>query len=896
MRGGAVTPERWRRVEDLFQAALERGNAERELFLAATCEDDQTLRDEIDSLLKCAPGADEVIHQAVNRAADSLEATFAEVEGRRIGPYQLVRELGRGGMGEVHLATRADGEYQKQVAIKLVRRGLDTDLLLDRFRQERQILARLEHPNIARLLDGGATGDGLPFLVMEYIDGESVTAYCERKNLPERERLELFRQVCAAVQYAHQNLVVHRDLKPSNILVTTEGTPKLLDFGIAKLLGPVTDAGDPAATVTQLRAMTPQYASPEQVDGRPITTATDVYALGAILYELVTGRKAHCFQNLTPEEIRRVVCFEEPGRAATVETQVEKDLDNIARMAMRKEPQRRYASAEQLSEDLRRYLEGRPVRARPDTLGYRTGKFIRRNKLGVAAGVTVLALSLGFAVTANLQAVRIGRERDKAQQVTQFLVESFRGADPGETRGNSITAREILDKGVEKVSRDLRGQPEVQASLMDTMGQVYSSLGLYEKAATLFRQAVDLRRRLPDQESVELAVSLNHLGDTLRARGEFLAAETSLREALAIQRKRLGNVHQDVAGTLNNLGILFNDKREFSTGEAFLRESLTIYGKLQREDTIDATTTRENLAELLNEKGDYAAAEPLLRQTLASLRKLLGDDHPHVANTVNTLGVLLYNQGDAVAAERAYREALAMRRKVLGSDHPDVATTLSSLALLWSTRGDVAEAEPLYREALAIHLKSMGPQHPQVAVDRNNLALLLVRRGDRIGAEREFRDALAIETEALGRENADTARCMHNLAGVLHDMGRRREALPLYREALEIRRKTLPSAHFEIGTSLAGLGRLLTDRGDARAAEPLLREAVSIQRNAVPAGHWRIADAESILGECLTALHRFEAAEPLLVPSYELLVEKRGASDYRTQMARVRLRKLYQAW
>ncbi|MBI5282073.1 MAG: serine/threonine protein kinase [Candidatus Solibacter usitatus] len=876
-------------MEQIFQSALEREPADRPAFLDAACENDPALRRELDSLLSCATGAQDLVQSAVCREAETLQRTAAPLEGSRIGLYQVVRELGRGGMGEVYLATRADGEYQKHAAIKVVKRGMDTDLLLGRFRQERQILARLEHPNIARLLDGGATADGRPYFVMEYVDGVPITTYCEQRQLPAGERLQLFRHVCAAVQYAHQNLVVHRDLKPGNILVTAAGEPKLLDFGVAKLLRPETEDGDASATVTVLQAMTPQYASPEQVEGAPIATATDIYALGAILYELLSGRKAHAFQALTPEEIRRVICTTAPGR-------LDGDLDNIVRMAMRKEPQRRYPSADQFSEDLRRYLEGRPVVARPDTLRYRTAKFIRRNKLGVAAGAAILLLGAGFTATTSVQAARIRRERDKAQQVTRFLVESFRVADPGESRGNAVTVREILDRSVDNVSRNLGGQPDVQASLFDVMGKVHLSLGLYNKAVSILQRSVDIRRRALGAESAELAFSLSDLGDALRSNGQYDAAGTQLRAALAMQRKLLGHDHKDIAGTLNNLGVLSYDRREFTAGEALLRESLEMYAHLPGDNRFEATNARTNLAELLMEKGDYASAEPLLRQTLATFRELLGNDHPLVANALNSLGVLFDHKGDVPASERSYREALALRRKILGPRHPDVATTLSSLGLLLSTYGRTAEAQPLYQEALSIHIETVGADRQDVAVDRNNLALLLMKRGDLDGAEREFRESLRIFLLAHGRENADTARCMNNLAGVLHEKGKLREAETLYRQALLIRRKTLPPANYEIGTSLTNLGRLLTDRGLASQAEPLLRESAGLQRKALPAGHWRIADAESALGGCLTALRRFQEAEPLLVPSYEALLASRGAQDIRTRLALERLRRLYQLW
>ena len=841
---------RWRRIEEVFQAAVKLPPDRRAAFLDRECAGDPGLRREVESLL-AADGDNGTLKAAVEGEAASLGEELADSwTGRRLGPYRISRELGRGGMGVVYLADRVDGQYRQRVTIKLVRQDRDTEGFLRRFRNERQILATLHHPNIARLLDGGTLG-GLPYYVMEYIEGEPIDRYCDRHRLPVERRLELFCKVCSAVHFAHQNLVVHRDIKPANVLVTADGEPQLLDFGIAKLLDPEALAFTVEATAPEVRPMTLGYAAPEQYKGEPITTAADVCSLGLLLYELLTGHPARRFRSSSPQELERVICDAEPEKPSTAvlrveETEVGKrltpesvselrsskpealrrrlagDLDNIVLMAVRKEPGRRYASVRELADDIGRHLRALPVIARPDTVGYRTGKFVRRHKLGVAFA----ALLVAFAVGMTVQSVRLARQRDavveqreraetergRAEQVSDFLVRLFAASHPSVSRGETVTAREILDRGAQRIDQELQGQQEMQAKLMITMGSAYMGLGLYDDAEPLIDRGLEIQRQLSrGEERAELADSLNARAQVLAARNEWRAAERLFREALRMRQSLRGAEHRDVAQSLNDLGLVLFYQGRADEAEGILRQALAMRRRLLGEEHLDVAESQNDLAEVLKFRGAYEEAAELHRKSLATSLRLRGEGDTLVALNLNNLGVVLHLQGD------------------------------------------LEGAEPRYREALRMFLPVLGDEHPQVALVRSNLGALLHARGDYRGAEEQLHAALAVRRRVLGGDHPDVAIAANNLAGVLVDRGRPAEA------------------------------------------ESLVREALEILRRSFPAGHPRIAYAESTLGACLAGLGRDGEAEPLLVQSYPILEQQTGETSAYTRTALRRLVTFYEA-
>jgi serine/threonine-protein kinase len=862
-----MNTERWRRIEELFCAVVKRPASERDNYLTRICDDDEELRLEVLSLLALDTSEDFIL-DPIESAVHSLTAKPKDdLTGERVGPYRVLRLIGRGGMGDVYEAERDDEQFRRRVAVKIIKRGMDTKFVRDRFLRERQILASLDHPHVARLIDGGATPDGSPYFVMEFVAGEPITDYSRRQSLSVNDKLKIFLKVCSAVQYAHQKLVVHRDLKPSNILIDEDGKPKLLDFGIAKLLSP-DGSQSHTRTETALRLMTPEYASPEQARGQAVATTTDVYSLGVVLYELMTDRRPHEFRTYSPAEIERAICdtgIEEPskvvgrttGAGAKLARQLAGDLDNIVMMAMRIEPERRYQSVEQFSEDIRRHLAGMPVVARKDTFGYRTGKFVRRHK----AGMAILAMLIVLAVVMPLQASRIARERDRANQeaataqaVTQSLVAMFEVTDPGKARGNVITARELLDQGAEKVLRELKNQPEVQAKLLDTIGQLYQSIGLYDREQPLLEEALKLRRQALGGESLDVATSLNHLGEVARVKDDYAKAELLFREALAMRLKLLGRERAEVAESMNNLGRALVDRGNFDEAESLLREALALYRKLLGAERPEVANCLTGLGRLMGETGKFHEAELLYRQAMTMRRKLYGDENPSVAHSMNNLGMMLQEQGDLKGAEAMYREGLAIRRRLLGDEHPEVAMSLANLGCVSQDLGKYDEAERLYRQVLALRRNLFGEEHPRLATTMNYLATLLRDRGD------------YEESEAL------------------------------FRQSLAMRRRLLGDEHRDVGTSLRDLGALLYLKGEYDESEKTQRQAIATYQKTLKPDHWMIHRSRSNLGACLVKLKRYREAEEELLASYAGLKAVLGDRHSQTQKVVGRLIELYDSW
>lgn len=740
--------------------------------------------------------------------------------GDRIGPYRVLRTLGSGGMGEVYLAERADAQFEQQVAIKVVRGGALAAGMHSRLKLERQILAQLDHPNIAHLLDGGSLPDGSAYIVMEYIDGGAIDSFCDANKLDITARLKLFQIVCAAVHYAHQNLIVHRDLKPSNILVTAAGIPKLLDFGIAKLLDDRQAANYTlAVTHADIRIMTPDHASPEQVRGQAITTSSDVYVLGVLLYKLLSGSGPFVISSVRLTEIERAICERDPpppSHAINVDDSQESrciaearatsakrlkrslsgDLDNIVLMAMRKEPDRRYASALEMAGDIQRYLDSMPVIARSDTLSYRTAKFVRRHWLPVIAGLGVTSLVLGFAATTYFQSLRIAAERDRvaqqreraeyersrAEEVSGFLVDLFKLSDPGENRGSRITARELLDSGAKRLQASLQNQPATKAALLSTVGTVYDSLGQYQEALPLLDEALQLQAQGHDTSRIDI---LLELGRARIGAGDFAAAEEPLQEALHLAQSTAGAASVDSGHALWVLGMLRSQEGHLEAAKDLYIRSLGILDSA-RAPLTDGASVLSDLAEVYTRDQQWELAKETYERALDIDRRVLGDDHPRIATRLQNLAIVAQYLGDLKQAESLYQEAIRRNEQVYGERHPVTAACKGNYGLLLQREGRLADAEPLLRSALDTRLSLYGPDHFTVGYSRVSLAILQHDKGDLAGAENEYRQALANYDKSLPANHQYRASALMHFARLLVDRGKAGEALTLSGESVKI--------------------------------------------------------------------------------------------------------------
>jgi serine/threonine protein kinase/Tfp pilus assembly protein PilF len=772
-----------------------------------------------------------------------------------IGPYRLLEKIGEGGMGEVWIAEQHK-PIRRKVALKVIKSGMDTKQVIARFESERQALAMMDHPAIAKVFEAGETEHGRPYFVMEYVQGIPITAHCDQGRLTTPERLALFIQVCDGVQHAHQKAIIHRDLKPSNILVAIQdgkAVPKIIDFGVAKATA---QSLTERTMYTELGVLigTPEYMSPEQAEmsGQNIDTRTDVYSLGAILYELLVGALPFDPKELRRagfDEIRRRIREEDPpkpstklstmGDASTAEAhkrrteptelirQVRGDLDWITMKALEKDRTRRYGSPSDLAADIDRFLHHQPIVARPPSTVYKTRKFVRRHRVGVGVASAMAILLVAFSVTTAIQAHRIARERDRAnqeaeasRQVLDFLTGLFRVSDPSEARGNSVTAREILDKGADKITRELEGQPIVQGKLMNTMGFVYRNLGLYDPAQGLLEKALDIRTEALGPDHPDVAITLSDLGNVQWHKGDLAKAKALLDQALTIREKRFGPDSAEVANSLHDLG------------------------------TLNYT------------QGNYAEARRLLERSLAIRERVLGPEHEDVTNTLNTLGAIAYKEGDLKKAGEIWERTLAIREKVLGPDHPYLAHTLNNLAIVHIYTGDPKGAVPLLERVVRIQEKVLGPKHPDLASGLSNLGDAIFRSGDLAAAKPYFVRAVAI-MEAASPDHPELARFLDRLARVLLKEKDLKGAQGLYDRSLALRQKALDPKNPEVGESLGGLADCASQAGRLKEAEALYERALAILRQ--PDGRYYPAayDVLKSFAALLRATHRDARADEM---------------------------------
>jgi serine/threonine protein kinase len=794
----------------------------------------------------------------------TLSSGAAGVAAGQIGPYRLLQRLGEGGMGEVWLAEQTK-PIHRTVALKLIKAGMDTKAVVARFESERQALAVMDHATIARVFDAGSTFEGRPYFVMEYVPGLPITEYCDKRRLTVKQRLELFVHVCDGVQHAHQKAIIHRDLKPSNVLVLEQdnkATPKIIDFGLAKATAqPLTEK----TMFTELGVMvgTPEYMSPEQADLREqnIDTRTDVYSLGVILYQLLVGALPFETKDLRVaglEAILRVIREQDPPKPSTkvrsmgeasnasAENRREEprsfarhlrgELDWITMKALEKDRTRRYGSPAELGADIQRHLYDEPVVAGPPSTAYKASKFVRRHRFGVTSAASAMVLLVGFAAAMAVQARRIAKERDRAnreaevsQRVSDFMTNMFKVSDPSEARGNSITAREILDKASKNVESGLSQDPEVQAQMMYNMARVYMSLGLYPTAESLATRSREIQRRILGSDHPATLKSMATLGTILANEARYPESEKLRRDVLEASRRVLGPETRDTVRAESSLAHVLNDEGQYAEAERLNREALEIARRKFGPDDEATRLVMRSLVVDLAYQNKFSEAEQTGRTLLETQRRLLGADHPDVLAAASDLGATLLREKKYVEAESLYREVVEAKRRVLGPEHPLTLLSMGNLALTLNDEKRYPEAEQLFRETLETKRRTLGPEHRSTLVTQGNLAETLVMETKYPEAEKLVRETLDIEHRVLGPQHYDTLTSMSVLGDLLMKEKRYPEAETVFREQLDGLKRALGPDHSDVADAAYSLGCTL-------AREKKHEEALSTLRYAVDHG------------------------------------------------------------
>ena len=840
--------DRWERTEAVLDAALRAPPEERSGILDRFCDNDRELRREVESLL----AAEAQSKGFLDTSAESFATPFvvattaresSDHAGDTIGRYRLVEEIGRGGMGAVWLAVRADGQFEQSVALKLIKRGMDSDEILDRFIRERQILARLEHPNIARLLDGGVSDDGRPYFAMELVKGKTITTYCDETQLGIEARLRLFIIAARAVAYAHRNLIVHRDIKPSNVLVDQTGTIKLLDFGIAKVLDEAGDTPE-VSTRTNARLMTAEYASPEQLSGGRVTTASDVYQLGLLLYELVTGTRPPVGSSATSG-------LKKPSTATLNEFghRLRGDIDTIVLRSLREEPDRRYPSAGDLADDVERHLEKRPLRFGSDSTSYRAQKFVQRHRIGVFSTAGLLVLLIGFL---TFDSARVRRERDrarheadKATEVSQLMASFLQGWSPDASDRGEVSATKLLGEAAVRAERELGSRPEMLAATLSILGDFHTTLGEWRKADSL----LNIAQRIQDQpgapSEADRAATMARRGRLYRYTGRHAEAVDVLTRSLAIHRSHYGPSHSETLRVHRELAIEFRESKRWEEFERTAREILSAMEPGARTRSPFALEVSGDLGYALFQQAKYDDAVSILRPTLARQRALFGDVHVATLYTIRALGSTLRDRGDLDEAEGYYREALRVARALYGENHTETENSLVILALALQRKNNLIEAESLAREGLEVAIKVHGPNHDRIWGHISNVATIRLDRGDPVEAERLLRNALALVRSKPGRD-ADEGDVLNRLAYITLSRSAS-DADAIYRDAVAFDKSRPPGSADFVTDGIHFLGMAQQLEGDKQGAARSYRRALAIYEKQLPPDHpYRIAAAKGL--------------------------------------------------
>jgi eukaryotic-like serine/threonine-protein kinase len=841
----------WEQISSIVDRALDLDPDEQIAFVDDVCGNDEALKANVIHFLDSVEPSDGLWDKMVESGSilvNEITTSDVDIDGswlfsplKQAGPYRVLELIARGGMGNVYLAERSDGQFERKVAIKILRHELSSKNHVNRFLAERNILSGLEHPNIARLYDGGITDDNRPYLVMEYVDGLPITTYCKENGCALKEILDLFKQVCKAVEYAHRNLIVHRDLKPDNILVKPDGTVKILDFGIAKILDDELSPENLVLTKENLHMLSIQYAAPEQVTLERITTATDVYALGLLLYEMITGRPPFDLKGKKLEEAEQVIRFEKPENPSkiisdrNITKKVKGDIDAIVLTALQKKPDLRYRRVDQLLDDVNCYMDDLPISVRSNGWRYRIIKFTRRRPWVIAAGITGFMVTMGYLIILQTYTDQLQTERniaqieaEKAEIISDFVIMLFESNDPDFEDGNLPTVFELLERGVQRAEL-LEDRPEISAQMLEVIAQMYDKLAQYQLSEPIYRQVVDIRRTLYSEPHADLAASLDRLGDTLLRSGYLDEAEEILIEAIEIAHAVGDPVIE--ADAINDLGLVHY------------------------------------------KRGNYRAAEENHIRALELRREALGESHHRVGTSLNNLAVALEAQGRMDEAEKLYLQSLSVKRESLSDDHSDVTLTLAQLGRIYSETGNHEKAEPLLTQALESNRRRLGPQHPRIAADLNDLAALYSHQHKYQMAEELFREALDILEATQVVNTTRTAIAHNNVAQVLAKQNLYSDAYPLSIKAVEIARETWGNSHMYTAHLIYNLAYTQKNLELYDQAEAHFIESISMMKNTLAEDHPLTANPLIKLGELLTITGRAEEAEPYLREALKLRVQ-----------------------
>lgn len=892
----------WKKLNEIFHEAIALPKSERNEFIKKECGDDLDLKNEIENLIESAEGESDFLKDNAIGRVENYVSFIEDLKGKKIGQYKLIKEIGRGGMGAVFLAERADKEFEQKVALKIVHNQFANKDLLKRFRNERQILASLKHPNISHLIDGGTTEEGLPYFVMEYVEGERLLDYCDKNKLSTNERLDIFQKICSAVSYAHKNLIIHRDIKPSNILVTKDGIPKLLDFGIAKPFS-INDSKE-AVTLTQTggRMLTPDYASPEQVSGKIVTTSSDIYSLGIVLYELLTGHRPYQVNPNSPLEAFRIICESEPLRPSSIvttkrerilddsetqkitpdtvseyrNTQPEKlkrilrgDLDNILLKSLRKEPERRYATVNEFSNDIERHLKGLTVMATSDTFSYRAEKFIKRNKIPIIAGSLIFISLLAATIVTLIQNSRVNEQRNlaeeqrkeaekqqqKSERVTAFMVDLFRGGKSKE-KGQEISAKEIINRGSERVINELKDEPDLQATLLDTMANASINLGLFEEALKMSKMTLKIRQEHFGKEHPETIRTLDSVFETEFSMGNYAEAGKLAKEILSLTRKVLGE-SPELAESLNDYAVSQNVLGNWKDAGQAYKEGIELTKKLLEE--------KDSRIEKHNTKAYFKWAKPV--------------NEIGYAYSNRNYGVFLIGIGKLKEAEKQFGDSLRIFRENATNEAEGLGYALNSLGGNQCYLGKFSEGIPKVKEALEIRQKLNGLEHSNVAYTKGVLGDCYYQNGELDKAESLLKETLVLREKLSSEKHPHIPQLLNSLGVLLRDKSNLSESEKVLKRGNEIGKKINSLKLSLKARNKVLLGSVRVESGKLEEGKELINDGLDELENALPKEHWQIAEAKAELAIYNLKSKNFDEAKKLFNESLETLKQMRGENS-----------------